>query len=131
MSNEERKPSTTDYMAAAALAYGIIYFWVRRMAGMPSLLSYVVYFLAGLGPSYLVCRRTDSAHLTIGIKSALASWAFTAVTLIAIVEESSLAFFGILLFCLVLGGATASYLSLKQSLSQPTNNTGGPESATL
>jgi len=117
--DEERKPSTTDYMASAALAYGIVYFWIRTVAGMPSLLSYAVYYLAGLAPSYLVCRRTDSAHLVVGIKSALASWAFITVTLLAFIEESSLAFFGILFICLVLGGATASYLTLKQSLSQP------------
>ena len=121
MSNEERKPSTTDYLAAAALAYGIVYFWIKlkMVAGTPSLLAYPVYYLAGLVPSYLVCRRTDSAHLAVGIKSALASWGFTAVTLLAFVEGSSLAFFGILLICLVLGGVTASYLALKQSLSQP------------
>ncbi len=121
MSNEERKPSTTDYMAAAVLAYGIVYFWIKlkMVAGTPSLLAYPVYYLAGLVPSYLVCRRTDSAHLAVGIKSALASWGFTAVTLLAFVEGSSFAFFGILLTCLVLGGVTASYLTLKQSLSQP------------
>jgi hypothetical protein len=119
LSNEERKPSTIDYMAAAVLAYGIVYFWIKTVAGTPSLLTYAIYYLAGLAPSYLVSRRTDSAHLAVGIKSALASWAFIAVTLLAFVDESSLAFFGILLICLVLGGATASYLALKQSLSQP------------
>ncbi len=120
----ERKPSTTDYMAAAALAYGIVYFWLKlkMTLGTPSLLAYPAYYLAGLVPSYFVCRRTDSAHLAIGIKSAFASWAFTAVTLLAFVEEPSLTFFGILLICLVLGGATASYLALKQSLSQPISN---------
>jgi len=119
LSDKERKPSTTDYLAAAALAYGIVYFWIKTMTSTPSLLAYPVYYLAGLVPSYLVCRRTDSSHLAVGIKSALASWAFTAVTLLAFVEGSSLAFFGILLICQVLGGATASYLALKQSLSKP------------
>ena len=123
LEDEERKPSTTDYMAAAALAYGLVYFWIKTVAGTPSLLAYPVYYLAGLAPSYLVCRRTDSAHLAVGIKSSLASWVFITVTLLAFVEESSLAFFGILLICLLLGGATASYLSLKQSLSQPPNRT--------
>jgi len=116
--DEERKPSTIDYMAAAVLSYGIVYFWIelKIAAGTPSLLAYPVYYLAGLVASYLVCRRTDSAHLAVGIKAALAAWAFTAVTLLAFVEESSLAFFGILLICLVLGGATSSYLALRQSL---------------
>ena len=124
MSNEEKKPSTIDYLAAAVLAYGIVYFWIelKMVAGTPSLLAYPVYYLAGLAPSYLVCRRADSAHLAVGIKSALASWGFTAVTLLAFVEGPSLAFFGILLICLVLGGVTASYLALKQSLSQPTSH---------
>jgi len=119
--DREKRPSITDYMAAAALAYGIVYFWIKlkMVAGTPSLLAYPIYYLAGLVPSYLVCRRTDSAHLAVGIKSALAAWAFTAVTLLAFVEGPSLAFFGILLICLVLGGATSSYLALRQSLSQP------------
>lgn len=123
MSDEERKPSTIDYMAAAALAYGIVYFWIelKMIARTPSLLAYPVYYFAGLAPSYLVCRRTDSAHLAVGIKAAFASWAFTAVTLLAFIENSSLAFFGVLLTCLVLGGATASYLALKQSL-QPASH---------
>jgi len=119
--DREKRPSITDYMAAAALAYGIVYFWIKlkMVAGTPSLLAYPIYYLAGLVPSYLVCRRTDSAHLAVGIKAALAAWMFTAVTLLAFVEGSSLAFFGILFICLVLGGATASYLVLRQGLSQP------------
>jgi hypothetical protein len=118
LSDEERKPSMTDYMAAAALAYGIIYFWIKLMmvAETPSLLTYPIYYLAGLVPSYLVCRRIDSAYLAVGIKVALVAWAFIAVMLLAFVEEPSLAFFGMLLICLVLGGATASYLALRQSL---------------
>ncbi len=125
LSDEERKPSTTDYMAAAILAFGIIYFWLelKMIAGTPSLLAYPVYYLAGLVPSYLVCRRTDSAHLAVGLKAALASWTFTAVTLLAFVEGPSLTFFGMLLICLILGGVTSSYLALKQSLSQPPNRT--------
>jgi hypothetical protein len=121
--DEERNPSTIDYMAAIVLAYGIVYFWIelKMVAGTPSLMAYPVYYLAGLIPSYLVCRRTDSAHLAVGIKTAFAAWAFTAVTLLAFVEGSSLAFFGILLICLVLGGATASYLALKQSLQPPSH----------
>ena len=119
MSEEERKPSTTDYMAAAVLAYGIVYFWivVKTVVGAPSLLAYPVYYLAGLMPSYFVCSRTDSAHLSVGVKSALASWAFTSVTLLAILEKPSLMFFGVLLICIVLGSVTASYLALRQSLS--------------
>ena len=111
-------------MAAAALAYGIVYFWleIKTVMGVPSLLAYPVYYLAGLAPSYLICRRADSAHLAVGIKSSLAPWVFTVVTLLAFVEGSSLAFFGILLICLVLGGVTASYMALKQSLSQPTSH---------
>jgi len=130
--DRKKRPSITDYMAAAALAYGIIYFWIKlkMVAGTPSLLAYPIYYLAGLVPSYLVCRRTDSAHLAVGIKSALAAWAFTAVTLLAFVEGSSLAFFGILLICLVLGGATASYLALRQSLQPPSHEVDSEKSPT-
>lgn len=116
---EDRKPSKTDYIAASALAYAIVYFWLHSVAGMPSSLSYVVFFLTGLVPSYLVCTRADSAFLAVGIKAALISWAFTSVAILAFVEESSLAFFGVLLFCQVTGGATAAYLAQKRSFSQP------------
>ena len=119
-------------MAATVLAYGIVYFWIelKMVVGTPSLLAYPVYYLAGFVPSYLVCRRTDSAHLSVGIKAALAAWTFTAATLLAFVEGPSLPFFGVLLICLLLGGATASYLALKQSLQQPSHEVDSDESPT-
>ena len=119
-------------MAAAALAYGIVYFWIelKMVAGAPLLLAYPVYYLSGLIPSYLVCRRTDSAHLAVGIKSALAAWVLTVVTLLTFVEGPSLAFFGILLTCQVLGGVTASYLALRQSLQPPSREVDSEESPT-
>jgi hypothetical protein len=132
LSDKERKPSTTDYMAAAALAYGIVYFWIelKMVAGAPGLLAYPIYYLSGLTPSYLVCRRTDSTHLAVGIKSALAAWVLTVVTLLTFVEGSSLAFFGILLICQVLGGVTASYIVLRQSLQLPSHEVDSEKSPT-
>ena len=119
-------------MAAAALAYGIVYFWIelKMVTGAPGLLAYPIYYLSGLIPSYLVCRRTDSTHLAVGIKSALAAWVLTVVTLLTFVEGSSLAFFGILLICQVLGGVTASYIALRQSLQPPSHEVDSEKSPT-
>lgn len=116
--NRDRRPSVTDYMAAAVLAYGIVYFWVELQMyyGPPWPLAYLFYYLAGLVPSYLVCRRTGSGELAVGVKCSAASWGFTVVSLLAFTEGNTTTFFALLLAMFLLGGLTAAYLTLKRRL---------------
>ncbi len=116
--DRDRRPSITDYMAAAVLAYGIVYFWIELNAlyDPPWLLAYLIYYLGGLIPSYLVCKRTGSAELAIGVKSSVASWGFVIVSATAFTEGNTLTFFSLLLIMFLLGGLTAAYLTLRKRL---------------
>jgi hypothetical protein len=116
--NRDRRPSVTDYMAAAVLAYGIVYFWVElhMLYGPPWPLAYLFYFTAGLIPSYLVCRRTGSGELAVGVKCSVTSWGFTAVSLLAFTEGNTTIFFALLLVMFLMGGLTAAYLTLRRRL---------------
>jgi len=68
----------TDYMAATVLAYVVVYFWVKinMYYDPPWVLDLLFYYLGGLIPGYLVCRRTGSAELALGVRSSIASWVF-------------------------------------------------------
>lgn len=119
-------------MAGAVLAYGIVYFWIelKAMGGVPGILAYVIYYLAGVIPSYLVCRRTDSSHLLVAVKTAILSWVFVVVTLLAFTQGSNTFFFVVLLVFLVLGGVTSAYVSLRKRLSKPLEKKGNSEQGT-
>jgi hypothetical protein len=120
-------------MAAAVLAYGIVYFWVElhMLYGPPWPLAYLFYYLAGLAPGYLVCRRTGSGELAVGAKSSVASWGFTAVSLLAFTEGNTMIFFALLLAMFLLGGLTAAYLALKRRLKALEAEPGKPEDNSL
>src|SRR4030043_69847 len=99
-----RRPSVTDYMAAAVLAYGVVYFWVELNIyyDPPWVLALLFYYLGGLIPGYLVCRRTGSAELAMGVRSSVASWVFTVVSLLAFTEGNTPTFFALLLVMFLL-----------------------------
>jgi hypothetical protein len=119
--NRDRRPSITDYMAGAVLAYGIVYFWIElKTFYNPSwVLAYVIYYLAGLIPSYLVCQRTGAAELSIAFRSTMISWALVVVSLWAFTEGNTTSFFGLLLVMFILGGMTSAYLTLRRRLKLP------------
>ena len=116
----DRKPTTTDYLAASVLSYGIVYFWVQFILILDhewlGLLSYPVFLLSAFATAYLVLRRTDEAHLAVGLKSSLVSWVFTVVSFLALTEGPNTGFFLVLLVCFIVGGASAAYVRLKQKL---------------
>jgi hypothetical protein len=118
--SDERTPSTTDYLAAAVLSYGIVFFWVQFLNWIEiqifALFSYIIYFIGAFSSVYLVLRRTTTAHLRIGITSALTSWLFTVFSLLALTEGANRGFFIVLLICFILGGVVASYISLRNQI---------------
>jgi len=108
----------TDYMAGAVLAYGIVYFWIelKTFYDPPWALAYVIYYLAGLVPSYLICKRTGAAELPVAFRSAVISWALVVVSLWAFTEGNTTSFFALLLVMFILGGLTTAYISLRRRL---------------
>lgn len=118
--DRDKRPSITDYMAGAVLAYGIIYFWIElHMYYSPIWpLAYLFYYLGGLIPSYLVGKRTGAAELQVAIKSVLISWVFVVVSLLAFTEGNTISYFALLLVMFILGGVTTAYISLRRRLRQ-------------
>lgn len=115
-----KKPTSTDYLAAAILSYGIVYFWVQFIlilgVNWLSYLSYPVFLLTASATSFLVLKRADEAHLAVGLKSSLISWVFTVVSFTALTEGTNTSFFLVLLVCFILGGAASAYVKLKKRL---------------
>jgi phosphatidylserine synthase len=116
--SNERKPSTTDYMAAAVLSYGIVYFWIELNSYQEIhwIFAWIIFYFGGLLPSYLVCRRTSRNQLGVGLKAATASWLFVVVSLSVFTQNSTFSFFILLLILFLLGGITSSFITMKQRL---------------
>jgi uncharacterized membrane protein len=119
----ERKPSTTDYIMGTILSYSLVYIWlndfVNKMPGMHILVSVVVYYLTGTLTSFLVCRKTTEAHLSVGIKMGLLSQVFTVFTMYVVTGTLNMVLFFIILICFLLGGATGAYISLRKRILSP------------
>jgi len=65
----EKSPNITDYLAAATLSYGIIFFWLKlsTLTQIPWPISYLIFYMGGLVPTFLVCRRTDRNQFPVAI----------------------------------------------------------------
>lgn len=114
----ERTPSIIDYLATATIAYGTIFFWLKlsTIIQLPWLLSYLIFYLGGVGTTYLVCRRTDRNQFPVAMKSAVFSWVFTLVCLITFTQGDPSSFFMMLLVLFMLGGVTSSVISMRERL---------------
>ena len=115
----ERKPNATDYLASAALSYAIIFFYIRiaNTVTIPWLLSYVVYFLAGAAPTYLVLRRLTRDQFPVAIISSVVNWMFTFVCLITFTQGNPMTFFRMLFVFFILGGVSVAVITMKARLS--------------
>ena len=120
---KERKPSYTDYIMGTILSYSLVYIWlndfVNKMPEMHILVSVVVYYLIGTLSSFLVCRKTTEAHLSVGVKMGLLSQVFTVFTMYVVTGTLNMVLFFIILICFLLGGATGAYISLRKRILIP------------
>ena len=123
MSEGEKTPNLNDYLAGAILANGVVWMWAQALPYLKRVpvtllaeASYIIYLAGGIGSSYLVCKRTSSKHLFVGIKLAALTWVFSILLMLTIAAEptSGLA---IALFVIFMGGGVAgAYLALRSSL---------------
>ena len=114
----ERTPSIIDYLAAATLTYGTIFFWLQLSDSVPIpwLLTYLIFYLGGVVTTYLVCRKTDRNQFPVAMKSAIFSWVFTLMCLITFTQGDPSSFFKMLLVLFLLGGITSSVISMRERL---------------
>ena len=115
----ERKPNATDYLASAALSYAIIFFYIRlaNTLTIPWILSYVVYFLAGAIPTYMVLRKLTRDQFPVAIISSVVNWMFTFVCLVTFTQGNPMTFFRMLFVFFLMGGVSAAVITMKKRLS--------------
>lgn len=126
MGDEERKPTLTDYMAGAMIANGFV--WISRQAlpyfkwVPPVILAnalYVIYLSGGIVSSYLVCIKTTSKHLLVGLKLGATAWALSLFFMLSSTLEDILGFAFVLLVIYAAGGVAGAYLALRTRLRRP------------
>lgn len=115
----ERKPNATDYLASAALSYAIIFFHIRlsNTYAVPWYLAYMVYFLGGALPTYLVIRRLERDQFPVAIISSIINWVFTFVCLITFTQGNPMGFFRVLFVFFLMGGVSVSIITMRNRLS--------------
>ena len=127
MSEEPRNPTITDYMAGVMLANGIVWIWAMALATFSDFFSripyvllafiaYVMYILGSTLASYLVCKRTSSKHLVVGLKLAGLAWFFSLIMMLGSTTGPTPALAIVLLVCYGAGGIAGGYLALRSEL---------------
>lgn len=123
LGGERRSPILTDYIAGGLLSNSLVWLWFRLLSGPRGLLSgvsvkllgsitYVVFFLAGLTASYLVCTRTMKGHLGVGVKSAGINWAIGILIVVPLASTEAGGLSIALLACYLTGGIISAYIAL-------------------
>ncbi len=127
MAGKARTPSTTDYMAGAMLANGIVWIWQQALDNLSTIFSkvpigllvnasFLIYLAGGVVSSYLVCSRTTSGHLLVGLKLSALAWVISLFFVFTSPAEPTPGFVLALLACFVAGGVAGAYLALKRML---------------
>ena len=117
----------TDYMAGAMLANGIVWIWAMAQTTFSdffsqipyitlALIAYVIYIFSPTLASYLVCKRTSSKHLVVGLKLAGLAWFFSLIMMLGSTTGPTPALAIVLLVCYGAGGMAGGYLALRSEL---------------
>ena len=119
LAEEERTVSITDYLASAMLSYGVIFLWLKVSSVIEISwgISYLFFYVAGLGPTYLITRRITRRQFPVAMISAFFSWFFTLVCLIAFTQGDPMELFKMLLVFYLLGGLTSAVITMRRRLS--------------
>lgn len=127
MSEEPRNPNLTDYMAGAMLANGSVWIWSMILSYFPDPISkipivilavtaYAIYISGSALSSYLVCKRTSSNHLMVGLKLAGLAWLFSLIMMLSSTTDPTLGAAMMLLVCYLAGGLAGAYMALRSEL---------------
>lgn len=123
MSNVEKAPTLTDYLAGAMLANGFVWMWAQALPYLSWLpltllsnISYIIFLSGGIVASYLVCKRASSRHLGVGLKVAAIEWIFSIILMLSITAEPTVELAITLLVCFAAGGVAGAYLALRSRL---------------
>ncbi|MBD3172576.1 hypothetical protein GF326_08895 [Candidatus Bathyarchaeota archaeon] len=129
---QPREPNQADYMAAAILANGIIWFWMESLkmfSGFTSRihptfladLSYLTFIIAGFISSQQVAKRSDRNQLIVALRSSLYSWAGSLFMMITMTGTPTISFALIILVCLLAGAVLGSYMLIRWRIKERQN----------
>ena len=122
-----KKPNNTDYLAGAMLANGIIWIWMQALSligedvfivpkGLLTDLSFIIYIFGGYYAASQVCKRADTQHLIVGLKTAGYASAMAFVIMMTMISQLNLGIVLSIAICLLAGGFLAGYMRVRKRL---------------
>ena len=122
-----REPSNTDYLAGAMLANGVVWIWMQALSligedafivpkVMLADLSFLIYIFGGYTAATQVCKRADTGHLIVGLKTAGYASAMALVIMLTMISQLNIAIALSISICLFVGGVLAGYMHIRKRL---------------
>ena len=122
-----RKPNNTDYLAGAMLANGIIWIWMQALSligedvfivpkGLLTDLSFLIYIFGGYYAASQVCKRADTQHLIVGLKTAGYASVMAMVIMLTMISQLNIGIVLSISISLLAGGVLGGYMHIRKRL---------------
>lgn len=122
-----RAPNNTDYLAGAMLANGIVWIWMQALSligedafivpkGLLTDLSFLIYIFGGYYAATQVCKRADTGHLIVGLKTAGYASAMALVIMLTMISQLNIGIALSISISLFAGGILAGYMRIRERL---------------
>lgn len=122
-----RKPNNTDYLAGAMLANGIIWIWMQALSligedvfivpkGLLTDLSFLIYVFGGYYAATLVCKRADTQHLIVGLKTAGYASVMALIIMVTMISQLKISIVLSMSISLFAGGVLGGYMFVRKRL---------------
>jgi len=122
-----REPNNTDYLAGAMLANGIIWIWMQALSligedvfivpkGLLTDLSFLIYIFGGYYAATLVCKRADTQHLIVGLKTAGYASVMALVIMLTMISQLNIGIALSMSISLFAGGVLGGYMFVRKRL---------------
>ena len=122
-----RAPNNTDYLAGAMLANGIIWIWMQALSligedvfivpkGLLTDLSFLIYVFGGYYAASQVCKRADTQHLIVGLKTAGYASVMAMVIMLTMISQLNIGIVLSISISLLAGGVLGGYMHIRKRL---------------
>ena len=122
-----REPNNTDYLAGAMLANGVIWIWMQALSligedvfivpkGLLTDLSFLIYIFAGYIAASQVCKRADTQHLIVGLRTAGYASVMALVIMLTMISQLNIGIVVSISICLFAGGVLGGYMFVRKRL---------------
>jgi hypothetical protein len=122
-----REPNNTDYLAGAMLANGVIWIWMQALSligedvfivpkGLLTDLSFIIYIFGGYIAASQVCKRADTHHLIVGLKTAGYASIMALVIMFTMISQLNIGIVLSISVCLFAGSVLGGYMFVRERL---------------